>query len=336
MPLISILLPAYNASKYIKEAIDSVLQQTLADFELIIINDGSNDNTKEIILSYSDSRIVYVENEINLKLIKTLNKGIDLAKGKYIARMDADDIALPNWLEIQYNFIITHDADVVSGHLLYLSDNGKEIYHNEKSKFFLQPKDIANIILFDNCLSHPGIFIKADILKKYKYNDTNKVIHFEDFDLWNRLCKDNIQIWNHTTPIILWRLTPTSISHTYKTETITQINEYKKRNISQNYNINPNDIDILFNNKKINIQQTNYLIKLFKKISISQNTTKSFNFWSILFLLQLLKKQGKTLFNKTILSILVMLSFPKSIQIIPKILLHNKKYITNHYFKNGK
>lgn len=93
--LVSVVLPAYNAELYLKEAIDSVLSQTFTDFELIILNDGSIDRTEEIILSYNDSRIVYVKNEKNLGLIGTLNKGINLAKGKYIARMDADDICLP-------------------------------------------------------------------------------------------------------------------------------------------------------------------------------------------------------------------------------------------------
>ena len=107
-PTISIILPAYNAEKYLAPAIESILQQSFKDFEFIILNDGSTDNTEKIILSYTDSRIKYIKNEKNLKLIKTLNKGIELAKGKYIARMDADDIALPTMLEECYTFFETH------------------------------------------------------------------------------------------------------------------------------------------------------------------------------------------------------------------------------------
>ena len=92
-------MPAYNAERYIAKSIQSILNQSFCDFELIIINDGSTDDTENIILSFDDPRIVYVKNERNLKIIKTLNKGLDLAKGKYISRMDSDDIALPELFE---------------------------------------------------------------------------------------------------------------------------------------------------------------------------------------------------------------------------------------------
>ncbi len=94
-PIISVLMPAYNGEKFLAEAIDSVLNQTFPDFELLIVNDGSGDATETIIKGYSDNRIVYIKNDINRGLIYTLNKGVDEAKGKYIARMDVDDICLP-------------------------------------------------------------------------------------------------------------------------------------------------------------------------------------------------------------------------------------------------
>ena len=104
-PLVSVLMAVYNGEKYLLEAIESILNQTYTNFEFLIINDGSTDSTEEIILSYSDQRIRYIKNEQNLKLIASLNKGLDLAKGKYIARMDADDISLPDRLEKQVNFL---------------------------------------------------------------------------------------------------------------------------------------------------------------------------------------------------------------------------------------
>ena len=112
VPGVSVVMPAYNAAKYIKEAIDSILAQTYRDFEFIIVNDGSTDNTKEIILSYSDPRIVYIENEQNSGICVTLNKGLDAAKGRYIVRMDSDDIALPQRLEVQVRYM---DANPVVG-----------------------------------------------------------------------------------------------------------------------------------------------------------------------------------------------------------------------------
>ena len=99
MPKISVVMPAYNAEKYIGEAIESILNQTFKDFEFIIINDGSVDHTKEIIREYNDPRIVLLENDKNRGIVLSLNKGLDAATGKYIARMDADDIALKNRFE---------------------------------------------------------------------------------------------------------------------------------------------------------------------------------------------------------------------------------------------
>jgi len=98
-PLISVIMPVFNGEKYLSLAIESILEQTFTDFEFIIINDGSTDDSEKIILSYQDRRIRYIKNKENLNIGRTLNKGIDLAKGKYIARMDCDDISLPNRFE---------------------------------------------------------------------------------------------------------------------------------------------------------------------------------------------------------------------------------------------
>ncbi|HFH8171719.1 TPA: glycosyltransferase family 2 protein, partial [Streptococcus agalactiae] len=99
----------------LRESVDSILNQTFTDFELLIINDGSTDSSMEILNSYSDSRIRIVTNEVNLRLIKTLNKGIDLATGEYIARMDCDDIADPKRLEIQLQYMEKHPDVAVCG-----------------------------------------------------------------------------------------------------------------------------------------------------------------------------------------------------------------------------
>src|SRR5215472_9201923 len=98
-------MPVYNGEKHLREAIDSILSQTFRDFEFLIINDGSTDGSVEIIASYRDPRILLVHNEKNLGLIATLNRGMDLARGEYITRMDCDDISLPRRLEKQVAFM---------------------------------------------------------------------------------------------------------------------------------------------------------------------------------------------------------------------------------------
>ena len=110
-PKITVLMPVYNGEKYLREAIGSILNQTFNDFEFLIINDSSTDSTREIILSYDDTRIRLEDNEKNIGLTHSLNKGLRLAKGKYVARMDADDISLPDRLEKQLA-VIENNTDV--------------------------------------------------------------------------------------------------------------------------------------------------------------------------------------------------------------------------------
>src|SRR5690606_5635129 len=112
--LVTVLMPAFNPGKYLPEAIESILSQTYSDFEFLIINDGSTDDTLEVIKSYKDSRIRLISRE-NKGLINTLNEGIDAASGQLIARMDADDICLSTRLEKQVKFFDEHPDHVLVG-----------------------------------------------------------------------------------------------------------------------------------------------------------------------------------------------------------------------------
>ena len=121
-PLISVILPAYNADRYLTEAIKSILAQTYSNFELIILNDGSTDHTEQIILGFTDSRILYIDNHQNLGIVATLNKGLSVAQGEYIARMDADDISTAVRFEHQINYLETHPAVGVLGSAIQIID----------------------------------------------------------------------------------------------------------------------------------------------------------------------------------------------------------------------
>ena len=105
IPDISVLMPVFNSERYLKTAIESILNQTFQDFELIIVDDGSTDASENIIRSFESEKIFSYKNAGNIGLIATLNRGIDLCRGKYIARMDADDVSLPTRLEKQFNFL---------------------------------------------------------------------------------------------------------------------------------------------------------------------------------------------------------------------------------------
>lgn len=212
--LISVILPAYNAEKYIKESIDSILRQTYKNFELIIINDGSTDGTEEIVLSYKDSRIRYVKNEKNLKLIKTLNKGVNLATGEYIARMDADDISLPNRLQIEYDFMKAHPEVSVCSSLVYrLFSNNKIV----KGYYYpcKLPEGCRFTAIYKTPLSHPAAFFKAGVLKRFQYKDEAKALHIEAFVLWGDFALANENMAVIDKRLLIYRDNEQSICHSY-------------------------------------------------------------------------------------------------------------------------
>lgn len=211
-------MPAYNAGKYLKVAIDSILNQTYKNFELIIINDGSSDNTEEIILSYNDPRIVYIKNEYNLKLIKTLNKGIDKAKGEFISRMDSDDQALPNLFKSELKAFEKHpDVGIINTLTYHMSEDGSRIRPN-RQYFKISPEVCSVVCIYANMISHPGVMVKGDLMRKYHYNDDEKYLHFEDSELWSRMFADGIKCYTLSERLVNYRMSPTSINALYAKE----------------------------------------------------------------------------------------------------------------------
>jgi glycosyltransferase involved in cell wall biosynthesis len=192
-PVISVVIPAYNCAGFLRESMDSLLGQTFSDFEVIIINDGSTDNTADIIRSYKDDRIIYTENGRNEGLAFTLNRGIDMARGRYIARMDGDDTCLPQRFQQQLNFFDAHPhTQILATWIELMDEEGKFTGYWTEEKTASSPQKIRSHLLKDNCIAHPTVMAKADLLKKYKYNATQSAA--EDYDLWLRIAADNIPI----------------------------------------------------------------------------------------------------------------------------------------------
>lgn len=228
-PKVSVILPVYNAQKYLREAIDSILNQTFKDFEFIIINDGSRDSSPEIIKSYSDERIRYYDNDGNKGLIYTLNRGIDLAKGEYIARMDADDISMPTRFEKQVAYMDSHPDCIVCG-------TDTQSFYNDKIKDFiikLLPSHykyddctIKKYLLISACFAHPTVFIRTKTLidNNIRYKEEYK--HAEDYKLWIDLC-DYGNFHNLHEKLLKYRITPTQI--TKNRETVVELKSTAKK-----------------------------------------------------------------------------------------------------------
>jgi len=222
MPLISVIMPVYNAEPYLREAIDSILGQTIKDFEFLIVNDGSTDKSEEIILSYNDARIVYIKNTQNSGLIFTLNKAIELARGTYIARMDNDDISEPNRFEIQLqHFQHEENIAMVCSPIIGITSSGKIRDHWQVDFNTKTSSKIAQMLPWQNCISHPTILIRADVLKSYKYSIKQK--GSEDWDLWLRLARDKHKIVKTEEVLLRYRIHAQSITRLHNQSQSSQI-----------------------------------------------------------------------------------------------------------------
>ncbi len=194
-PRVSVLMTAYNSEKYIAEAIESILSQTFTDFEFFIINDGSTDNTANIIAQYAkqDKRIKFINNPTNNGRIVVLNQGLSLCSGEYIALMDSDDVSLPKRFATQVAYMNTHPECGVLGtsyHQFGCSDTDVHMKQNISYIDMLNMCNIAN----PSAMIRREIFIKHDL--RYRAEYTNA----EDYDLWARM----IQITQiHNLPDIL-------------------------------------------------------------------------------------------------------------------------------------
>jgi glycosyltransferase involved in cell wall biosynthesis len=180
MPKITVLLPFYNAEKYLAEAIESILSQTYRDFELLLIDDGSTDGSVAIVQGFSDARIRLEKNGKNLGLVKTLNRGLDLASGELIARMDADDISVPNRLDLQVRFMDANpEITVLGGAYETIEDPPRLISHP------LSPSDIRRELLFTgSVLAHPTVVMRKLDLRKLGATYDSRFEHAEDYGLW--------------------------------------------------------------------------------------------------------------------------------------------------------
>ena len=208
-PKISVLLPAYNAQAYLRESIESILAQTFSDFELIIINDGSTDQSLEIMTSFKDSRIRIINQE-NAGLPISLNRGIRLARGIYLARQDADDISLPNRFSEQIQFLDRHPQCALLGSWADIV-----LENLPTNRYLRHPQSNGEIqvkLPFFNCFVHSSVMIRKSALEiSGLYPEEKEKFPPEDYDLWLRIAKD-FEVANLSQTLLLYRELPNSIS----------------------------------------------------------------------------------------------------------------------------
>lgn len=236
VPSVSVCMPCYNDALYLNESVDSILAQSLRDFELLIVDDGSTDDCVRIIQSYKDPRIRLLRN--NHDFIGSLNLLLEEARGKYIARMDADDMMLPDRLLIQFNYLETHpDLDILGG--------GMEYFGSQEGVFLplvrerrLRLEDFREM----NMVAHPTVMIRRDALTRCPLKYEQEYMYAEDYKLWITALQGGLSVDNLRTILLRYRISPKQNSsrfHIRQKAVVKQLQEEIAALTAQSQNTKP-------------------------------------------------------------------------------------------------
>lgn len=229
-PIVSVLMPAYNAERYLKKAIDSILMQSFPDFEFIIIDDGSNDRTPEILSHYRDRRVVCVRYETNKGLIHALNHGLKLARGRFIARQDADDISLPNRLATQIKILNEQSNLVIVGSACHVIDEAGNSLRVRYSP--MTDTAIRWQTLFHNSFVHTSVMFRVDTIRQHGLHYNPQHIGAEDYGLWSQLLNYG-QGLNITIPLVKYRRHCRQVSELVAEEQMTNAERISQSNLER-------------------------------------------------------------------------------------------------------
>jgi glycosyltransferase involved in cell wall biosynthesis len=209
---VTVLMSVFNGEKFLREAVESILSQTFEDFEFLIIDDGSTDDSASIISSYHDPRIKLVTNNSNIGLSKSLNRGLKVSKGEYIVRMDADDISLPQRLEKQVEYMESEqEVAVLATKIALIDSDGNRVGYWNDDQCTSTTEEIIERLPKANCIAHPSVVMRRDIVIDYLYNEN--LNNSQDYDLWLRLAADGMRISKINEIFVLHRTHKSSITY---------------------------------------------------------------------------------------------------------------------------
>jgi len=212
-PCISVVMPVFNVENYISHAIDSILSQSFEDFEFIIIDDASTDNTASILSKYNDSRIVLIRNIRQIGVARSINKGIYYSRGKYIARMDGDDISLKDRFEKQIAYMEYYSNIGICGSFFKIINRDGQSLHSQKKP--IGDENIRMGLFWGRTsLAHPSIIIRKGLLDKYNLRYDPAFYYAEDYDLY---CRSSLffSLDNIPEELIEYRIHENSVSQKY-------------------------------------------------------------------------------------------------------------------------
>ncbi len=254
-PKVSVLMPVYNCELYIREAVDSILNQTFADFEFIIIDDCSADATVSIIKSFNDSRINLIIKPQNTGYTNSLNYGLSIAKGEYIARMDGDDISLPKRFTKQVQFLDKNEDYALCATALKIINSDKIIQYPENHN------EIKIALLDRNCIIHPSVMLRKSVLDDNNINYDISKEPAEDYDLWVRISRFS-KLYNIPEILINYRVHGSQVTKTRNELQIKSATETKL---------------MLWNFLKIDSKTNDFLKKIINNNELNFNEIKYFN-----------------------------------------------------------
>lgn len=225
-PLVSVIMPLYNAEPYVGEAVRSVLGQTLTDLELIVVNDGSTDRSGAVVKAFNDPRIRYCEQR-NQGVSAALNRALSMATGTFVARHDADDVSLPQRLERQAAFLQAHPAVVIAGSRASLINGGglaADTLHHPATD-----AEIRFAMLFNSAFVSSSVMFRAAVLPKAGLFDATGAV-FDDYDMWSRILALG-EAANLPEELVRYRVVATGLSHV-TTNTRDRLREQRRRNLA--------------------------------------------------------------------------------------------------------
>ena len=234
MPKISVLLPFFNAERYIGTAVSSILNQTYDDFELICIDDGSTDNSVRVVerLAKRDRRIRIIYQAQNQGIAHSLNRGIEASKGQHIARMDADDIAHPQRLEAQRAFLDNRKSiDFVSCAHRIINSKGK--YLVNANRLYSQIGTYTFISLFTAPFIHSSMMFRSTFIKQFMYSEEIRHANLEDYELWQRMLFNKAKVHILKEPLMYYRQHSKNVTHTNRKARHRDATEFCQKAIAQ-------------------------------------------------------------------------------------------------------
>ena len=213
-PLVTVLMSDYNDGRFLPQAVESILAQSLDDFEFLVIDDGSTDSSADYLAGLTDRRVRVIRNESNLGLTRSLNRGLDEAKGTFVARMDADDVAMPHRLARQVEFLRTHGSVGIVGcsHTL-IDEAGNVVVHAPAVE---DDPGIRRKCLLGNPFVHPAVVLRRDVLDAHRLRYDERFRTAQDYELWSRVLTVTRGA-NLAEPLLKYRLR-SGISRIHKAE----------------------------------------------------------------------------------------------------------------------